>query len=154
MSWLKSTLPQFLKKKHHRPHLLRASPPYVWIANGPKTHTRWENPNGLTGTEIEALSTIGPKAKKYLPDAFLGDLGNHPTVTAFYTDDRPPKRDGSLERAVLIDKVGAGHCFVRNIRIEGGQVFVTSPLWPHAEVPFPLNYFQSIERVLLISFCE
>jgi len=113
--------------------------------------TNWPKFAKDRGWISQAPPQYGPKAKKYLTTV-MHDLGDFPTAKAFYTDDLPLKGGDSPKRAVLIDKVGSGHCFVRNVRIEGGQVFVTSPLWPHAEVPFPLDYFKSIERVFVISY--
>ena len=123
-----------------------------WINSEGKV-SNWPEFAKDMGWISQAPPQYGPKAKKYLPRV-MQDWANFPTAKAFYTDDHPLKEGDSPERAVLIDTGGSGHCFVRNVRIEGGQVFVTSPLWPHVEAPFQLNYFQSIERVSAISFQE
>jgi len=122
-----------------------------WV-NSQNQITNWVEWAKEQGWISQAPPQFGPKAKKYLPAVFFGDLGNHPAATAFYTDDCPLEEGDSSRLAVLIDKVGAGQCWVRMVRIEGDQIFVTSPLWPRLEAPFPLNYFQSIERVFIIDY--
>ena len=96
---------------------------------------------------------FGQKAKKYLPHA-LRDLGSCHFYTAktFYTDDCPLKEGDSPDLAILTDNQGSGNCWLRLVRIEAGQIFVASPQWPYGEVPFPIDFFQSIERVLAISY--
>jgi hypothetical protein len=92
------------------------------------------------------------KAKKYLPEALLFDgLGAHPPAGEIYTDDRPLQEDGSFFTAILTDR-GSGRCWARTVRIEAGRIFVTVPSWPHGEVPFPLDHFKSIERVIRIDY--
>ncbi len=88
---------------------------------------------------------MGKKVKMYLPEA-LQDPGGHPWAEAFYTYDIPLMEENT---AILIDQYGK--CWLRMVRIEDGQLIVISPLWPHGEVTFPLDYFTSIEPVIRIS---
>jgi len=121
-----------------------------WV-NSQNQITNWVEWAKEQGWISKAPAQFGPKAKKkYLPDA-LQDLGCWPFARAFITGDFPLKEGDSSEIAILTDKLGSGQCWVRRIRIEASQIFVTSPLWPHAEVPFPLDYFKSIELVYLIN---
>ena len=110
--------------------------------------TNWVEFAKEQGWISEVLLVTGP-AKKYLPEA-LQEKGGYGNPTAIYTDDGPLEEDGSI--AILTDQQGSGHCWLRGVRVEGGQVFVTSPLWPRGGVPFPLDDFKTIERVILVLF--
>lgn len=90
--------------------------------------------------------TEGKEFKRYLRYALM-DMGSTPTAEFILTDGKPLATDGSL--AILIDR--NKHCWVRQARVEDKQIIVTSPLWPYGEVPFPLENFEIIERVHLIS---
>src|SRR4030042_6336640 len=124
-----------------------------WV-NSQNQITNWVEWAKERGWISKAPAQFGPKAKKYLSETFLQDLGGSLFCGAktFYTDDCPVEEGDSARLAVLIDKLGAGQCWVRQVRIEAGQIFVASPQWPYAETPFPLEYFQSIERVFIIDY--